>query len=246
MASVYEVYTTLKDLANKDEKGMITPQQFNAFAGYAQTKLFNELFNSVNGYKRLGIVEYSASRAVDKDKQILEDLSTFSKSATITGTQGSFPKPSDLARIISLSTAGDWFLDQTTTERIQVVYDEEKIENILTSTLSVPTEDNPVALVSTDILVFPTTIRKIKLRYYKTPEGVSPLDGSKTSSLPSFGYTVAANGSEVYDVVNSVDFEFPDHYVPALVLEIAKMIGVNLRQAELTNYGIAEQQKNNQ
>jgi len=246
MASVYEVYTTLKDLANKDEKGMITPQQFNAFAGYAQTKVFNQMFTDLNGYKRLGLVDYSAVRPADKDKQILEDLAIFSKTATITGSQGSFTKPSDLARIISLSTMGDWILDQTTSERIQLVYDEEKMENILTSTLSVPTEDNPVALVSTDIQVFPTTIRKIKLRYYKTPEGVSPLDGSKTSSLPSFGYNVAANGSEVYDVVNSVDFELPDHYVPALVLEIAKMIGVNLRQADLYNYGQAEEQKNNQ
>ena len=29
MASVYEVYNIIKDLANKDERGMITPAQFN-------------------------------------------------------------------------------------------------------------------------------------------------------------------------------------------------------------------------
>jgi hypothetical protein len=32
MASVYQVYSTLKNLANKDEKGFVTPQNFNTFA----------------------------------------------------------------------------------------------------------------------------------------------------------------------------------------------------------------------
>lgn len=245
MASVYEVYNTLKDLANKDEKGMITPQQFNAFAGLAQVKIYNNLFDELNGFKRLGLYETAEVKPADKNKKILEDLSVFSKTATISGTVGSFQKPVDLGRIISLATYGSWLLDQTTSVRIKLVYDEDKMDSILASTLSVPTDYNPVALVSSDIQVFPTSIKKIKLRYYKTPEGVSPLTGAKTPSLPSFGYTVATNGAEVYDVNTSVDFELPNHYVPQLVLEIAKMIGVNLRQADLYQYGATEQQKTN-
>jgi hypothetical protein len=108
--------------------------------------------------------------------------------------------------------------------------------------LSIPTEDNPVALVSSDILVFPTSIRKVKLRYYKQPEGVSSLDGSKTSALPRFSYTVSSSGVEVFDVTNSIDFELPDHYVPELVLEIAKMIGISIRESEVFTYAAQEQQ----
>ena len=45
MASVNEVYTTLKNLANKDERGFITPSVFNSFTSLAQNKVFNDLFN---------------------------------------------------------------------------------------------------------------------------------------------------------------------------------------------------------
>ncbi len=246
MASVYEVYNIIKDLANKDERGMISPAQFNAFAGIAQQKVYNGLFEEIQDNKRKSIRQVDAGRDKNRVKQIQEDLAHFSKSATLTSPSndlGSFTKPEDLARIISMTTSGDWFLDQTTSNRIQAVYDEEKIDMILQSTLSVPTEDNPVALVSQNIQVFPTSIRKIKVRYYKQPEGINPVTDAQTALLPKFGYTTDSNGVEVYDVNTSVDFELPSHYVPDLVLELAKLIGINLRQADIFQYGTSEDQQ---
>tara|TARA_R100000541_G_scaffold49279_1_gene56408 strand:- start:12244 stop:12990 length:747 start_codon:yes stop_codon:yes gene_type:complete len=245
MASVYEVYNIVKDLTNKDERGMITPAQFNSFASVAQTKVYNTLFAEFQDNKRFAIRQVSAGRDKNRVKQLQEDLSVFSKSLTLSSPStdlGTFTKPDDLARIISLTTKGDWFLDQTTSSRIQLVYDEEKIDMILQSSLSVPSEDNPVALVSNKIEVFPTSIRKIKIRYYKQPEGVTPA-GVKTASLPKFGYTVDSNGAEVWDSATTIDFELPEHYVADLVMEIAKMTGINMRQADVYQYAVAEQNK---
>lgn len=244
MASVFEVYSILKDLANKDARGMVTPAQFNSFAGHAQIKIYNSLFNEFQQNKRLSLRQATAGRDKNRVKQLQEDLSVFSKSVTITtdsSNVGTFDKPDDLARIISMTTFGDWFLDQTTTEPIQLIYDEEKLDMILRSDLSVPTEDNPVALVSHEIMVFPTSVRKIKLRYYKTPEGVSPTTGNRVALQPKFGYTTSTSGQEVYDVDNSVDFELPNHYVPELVLEISKMVGINLRESEVYSYAQNEE-----
>lgn len=245
MASVYEVYNIVKDLTNKDERGMITPAQFNSFASVAQTKVYNTLFAEFQDNKRFAIRQVTAGRDKNRVKQLQEDLSVFSKSATLSSPSndlGSFIKPDDLARIISLTTKGDWFLDQTTSNRIQLVYDEEKIDMILQSSLSVPTEDSPVALVSNKIEVFPTSIRKVKIRYYKQPEGVTPA-GVKTALLPKFGYTVDSNGAEVWDSATTIDFELPEHYVADLVMEIAKMTGINMRQADVYQYAVAEQNK---
>jgi len=44
MASVNRVYTALKDLVNKDQKGFVSPAVFNSFAGLAQMNIFNRLF----------------------------------------------------------------------------------------------------------------------------------------------------------------------------------------------------------
>ena len=246
MASVYEVYNIIKDLANKDERGMITPAQFNAFAGIAQQKVYNGLFQELQDNKRKSIRQVDAGRDKNRVKQIQEDLSTFSKSSTLSSPSndlGSFDKPEDLARIISMTTSGDWFLDQTTSNRIQVVYDEEKIDMLLQSSLSVPSEETPVALVARNIQVFPTSIRKIKLRYYKQPEGINPVTDAQSASLPRFGHTVDANGVEVYDVTTSIDFELPTHYVPDLVVEISKLVGINLRQADVLAYAQGEEAK---
>jgi hypothetical protein len=46
------------------------------------------------------------------------------------------------------------------------------------------------------------------------------------------------------DTATTIDFELPDHYVADLVVEIAKMIGINMRQADVYSYAQGEQQKN--
>jgi hypothetical protein len=38
-----------------------------------------------------------------------------------------------------------------------------------------------------------------------------------------------------------VDFELPDHYIPKLVMEIGKMIGINLRDEAVMAYGAQPQ-----
>ena len=58
MASVREVYNALKDIANKDERGFVTPTEFNSFAPIAQTNIFNSLFTQLvaaENLKRRGI-----------------------------------------------------------------------------------------------------------------------------------------------------------------------------------------------
>lgn len=245
MASVFEVYSTLKDLTNKDARGMITPSQFNAFAGIAQQIVFNKLFDEMRDNTRYSLRRHDRGRDKSRVKQILEDLSHFSTSQTLTAdvsNLGIFDKPANLGRIISITSFGDWVLDKTTTDEVYIVYNEEHLDRLLRSDLSSPTEENPIALVSHEIEVFPQSIRKIRLRYYKNPEGISPTTGARVALQPKFGYTISAANQEVFDVANSVDFELPDHYVPELVIEIAKMIGINLREVEVYQYAKVEQQ----
>jgi hypothetical protein len=122
------------------------------------------------------------------------------------------------------------------------VYDPIKLDYILRSELSVPTENEPIAAILDDIEVYPTTIKKIILTYYKQPQGLNPSTGAKTTSMPRFGYTVVA-GKEVYSAANSVDFELPEQYFADLVIEIAKLIGVNLRDTDVYAYAKQETQQ---
>ena len=223
------VYEAVRDLANKDQQGFVSDNEFNSFARLAQLNIFNGLFDELKDSKRLSKSGFNPNRDKDRRKRILEDLSAFSTSATITKASGVFNMTADnssvdMSRIISISTAGSILLDQSTTKPIQICYDEEKIERILISTISAPTEEFPVALISDDIHVFPTSINKIKVRYYRYPMGRSSTGATSDSAVT---YT---NGG------TSIDFELPEHYTSDLIYEIARMIGVNLRDNDVISY----------
>ena len=234
MASVNRVYSALKDLVNKDQRGFVTPAVFNSFASVAQMNIFNKLFDDAALNKRIRNAQSDAGRDKSRVKQANEDLSYFSKLSTISLTTGVGDKPSDLARVISIITT------DATAKNVEIVYDEEKIDYILRSTLSAPSTTFPVALVSSDVQVFPTSIASVKMRYYKQPEGLNVTTGARVAIQPKFGYTVVA-GKEVYSSANSVDFELPEHYFAELVVEIAKLIGVNLRDQDVYAYSVNEE-----
>jgi len=246
MASVNEVYSALKNLANKDERGFITPKVFNTFTTIAQNKIFNDLFNEMSKAKTLRMRNVDAKTHLSYTKRLEEDLAYFSKESTVSQSSGVFSKPDDLSRIISMKTAGAYVFGSSTSIPIDVIYDESKIEYILQSDLSAPSSTHPVAMVSEDIEVFPTSIKKIKVRYYKYPEGRNVSTGARSALSPRYNATNLGGVSETFDPTTSVDFELPDHYVPQLVIEIGKMIGINLRDQDVFAYTSGEEQKQKQ
>ena len=187
---------------------------------------------------RLDRAGFGQGRDMSKYKQIKEDLAVFAKSTNVTKGSGVFARPDDFARLISVSTHGGSLLGKTTRTPIQVCYDEEKIERILNSTLNAPTTSYPVALVSGDIEVFPESINKIKMRYYKIPQSRTTA-GVVDASPPAFVTLGDATGS--FSSANSKDFELPEHYTMDLVMELASLIGVNLRDTTVSNYAQVEQ-----
>lgn len=243
MASVNEVYSALKSLANKDERGFITPKVFNTFAAIAQNTIFNQLFSDMSKAQNMRMRGIDAKTYLSFSKRLQEDLSYFSKEASVSQANGVFPKPEDLSRVISMKTQGAYVFGTSTSTPIDVLYDESKIEHILQSDLSAPSQSHPVAMISNDIEVFPTSIKRIKIKYYKQPEGRNPVDDTRTALTPRYNALSLGASNEVFDPTTSVDFELPQHYVGEIILQIGKMIGVNLRDQDVFAYTSGESQK---
>jgi hypothetical protein len=51
--SVDRVYQTVLAIANKEQRGYITPQEFNLFANQAQNEIFEQYFYDLNQFRRL-------------------------------------------------------------------------------------------------------------------------------------------------------------------------------------------------
>jgi hypothetical protein len=101
-------------------------------------------------------------------------------------------------------------------------------------------------LIGEKIEVFPnvnTSVTSIVLRYYKLPQGIVPTTGAKTTSAPTYGYTSVVPGVELYSAANSVDFELPEQLFTEIVTEILTLVGVNLRDKDVYDYGSTETAK---
>lgn len=225
--SVYTAYLALKDLANKDQRGYISPDTFNSFAQPAQQMVYNNMFESVRRKKRIRQGQIDGGFHLSGVKRIKEDLSLFAKDEPITfGVGGVADKPDDLGYIIAA--------EKTDGTPIHILYDENKLRYLTRSTLAAPTATEPTVLCSNSLQIFPTTVTSMVLRYYKTPTGVD-YSGLKTASLPTYAYTTT-NNIETYDPVNSVDFELPEFYLPYLLIELGRMAGLNLRDRDVMSY----------
>ena len=94
MASVNRVYSALKDIANKDQRGFVSPAVFNSLAAVAQMNIYNRLFDEHAKVKRLRNAQLDGARDKSRFKQLNEDLAYFSKTATLSvNSDGVFVKP---------------------------------------------------------------------------------------------------------------------------------------------------------
>ena len=244
-ARVSNVFQTLKDLLNKDQKGFVTPAIFNSLAGVAQLNIYNRLFDDIKDAHRNARANFNPGRDKSLFKRIREDLSHFvKKQSLVVNLDGVFDKPADLSRIISIRTGEEVGTDgEVTRVQVELLYDEEKIDRILRSNLSSPSESFPISLISRDIEVFPSTISDIEVSYYKVPQSVYAQDGSLSPNSPAVGFFGGSTG--VVDFEECYNFELPRHYESELVVEIGEMMGVNLRDQFVVNYAATEQASNN-
>lgn len=245
MASIDKVYKTVKNLANKEQKGFITPAVFNRFAVIAQQSIYNELFTELVDAKKISRQNLDPGRDKSVRKRTLEDLSPFVTRLHnyAIKNENIFFKPDNFSRLISMSVGNSntngYNLNKT---NIEIVYDVEKMDRILGSNLSSPTKEFPVALVSDEIEVFPDTIESIDITYYRTPGGQT-FSGSYTDSDPQWVALDLGEGQnlEVMDPESTVNFMLPEHYSSELVYEIAKLIGLSINDSGMVQVASQEE-----
>lgn len=251
MISVIEVFNAVRDLANKDQKGFVSPAVFNSFAEVAQQNVFENLFGGLVDAKALRVGQRDPGAGESLYRGVEDDLSEYvqeselntSSDASVTGDSNLFSKPQDFHKLISLRVVGD---ERTP---IDLVYRPDQMSHIIASNLSAPTEAFPVALVSRNIEVFPTDVGAVIMTYYRNPASryavndgefiKGDVDGGSSPRLAASGPPTAF-GTYIPSLKDSRDFDLPEKYKGLLIAEICKMIGIRLRDTLLTQFGQTE------
>jgi hypothetical protein len=235
MVSITQVYNSVKDIVNKEQKGFITPVAFNSLANIAQIKIFNELMDEFIEGRKLTRQNLDNVNTYSYVRRKQEDLSNFIQDINVTGTDGTYPKPSNMVKLISIS---NYTIDEedVVDYDIEIVYNPELFSHIIKSNLSSPTENYKVAFIdSNSIKIRPVTDIQITIKYFMKPGSVL-YDGTYSPLNPY--YAVTTEGGIEFENSNATrNFMLPPHYAPELVAEICEMIGVRLRDRDVQSFG---------
>ena len=185
--NVNQVYKTVLLILNKEQRGYITPNEFNKIATQVQLEIFENYSEDLNQLIR---VPQTDTDYADRVSNVDEKLSIFKRfgTATYDGTTTSanpyFTLPTDLYRLGAVTFVG---LNNSSVELQRLQRND--FYNIQKSQLTASTKSFPTYLYENEKLyVRPSTIISgVNVDYLKRPDNVR------------WGYSVGSLGQYIYD-----------------------------------------------
>lgn len=213
---INNVRNTVMYLLNKENRGYITPAQFNEYAKFAQQNIFNLYFSE---YAKL-VTARNARRLGDgfgdRIMELNDRISKFTTATTLSKSGLLYPKPSNIFKTIEL---------RYNANSITPIphYKEAMLDS---SNMMAPTATYPVYTERDGgYSVKPTSITgTIELIYVKNP------------STPKWTYSLV-NSEPIFNASASDynDFELGEEEFVPLVVEIAKLAGLEIREPDVVN-----------
>ena len=222
--SINTVYQRVLAILNKEQRGYLTPQEFNYMANQAQLDIFEQYFYDLNQFSRLPGNSTEYSDMVD----ILEEkISIFQKTAQPTYSANHFVEPTDLYRLGTVIYNGS---EAEHVNKNEYLY-------ITSSPLSKPTNDFPIyTRDSSGIKIYTASELNnptgITFNYIKTPADVV------------WNFTIPS-GQNYYEYSSSgsTDFEIHASDQTEVVLKILLYAGVVIKDPSIVQAAAAQSQK---
>ncbi len=218
MVKIDTVYQTVLALANKEQRGYITPQEFNLFADHAQMSIFEQYFYDLNQFKR---VPGNQSDYADMVTILEDKISIFSTSVDY--------EPAEIGVLPEnyYRSQGSVIVDNIKAEKI--TKDE---ATAYVSPLTSPTKSRPVYYFDNNSIYFMPASKKATFSYIRKP------------NKPEWTYVVVNDKALYNPSGNAVDFELHPSEQKNLVNRILKLAGISIEDAGLVQVATQEEIKN--
>jgi|TARA_R100000479_G_C6375428_1_gene198817 hypothetical protein len=234
MINVNTVYKSVLSILNKEQRGFLTPDEFNKLAKQAQLNLLELAFAEYNKFLSMDNLGRINAGYADLPEKIKEKIEVFYATSTLSGPPYSLP--SNVFKLIDVN-----MLDKTLS--LEEV-DKNELSYILSSPLTKPSKDFPVyyktttaSTGATSIVVSPATTDTISVDYIRIP------------TEPRFGYTVNSTyGTNVYDATpynanthagttqGSTNFELHPSEETMLIMAILTQAGVVIKSTDIVSF----------
>jgi hypothetical protein len=208
------VRSTVLSVLNKENRGILTVSQFNSYAKHAQQLIFDQYFSE---YSRLSTLKNSrrlSSDQGDKLKMLRQNIDKFVKTDTKTISNTYIQKPTDLYSMLSLVYNG----------KLMEYVPKYKETYLEASNIAGPSTLYPGYCDENDYwYVKPSTLT-----------GDVSVNYIRTLADPKWTYTVVGqNPVHNPSAPDFQDFELDVDDQTSLVIEILKLSGVTIREAEV-------------
>tara|TARA_R110002020_G_scaffold469823_1_gene695151 strand:+ start:52 stop:768 length:717 start_codon:yes stop_codon:yes gene_type:complete len=228
--NVNTVYQRVLTIANKEQRGYITPQEFNILANQAQMDLFEQYFYDINQFGR---VRGHEEKHNDPVSIIKEKISLFEVYETTLGTYTSnhHVLPTDLYRLSNVKLSG-------------VVADNVNIKdfnNILDVPLLRPHANRPIYIKTNSGLKVYTNATDLSASQVTSTSTVT-CDYIKTPTDAVFGFNTVA-GKAVYNSSTSTNFDMHESEEVNLVNRVLVLAGILMKDPTLPSLAAQEEVK---
>ena len=223
---INDVRNTVLSIISKDNRGFITPLEFNQFAKQAQLEIFGQyIFNYSNAINKQN-ARMHGEGYTDIPKNMAEVIDSFSNFTSLSYNTftSRFTLPNDYFFLEKLI-----YNNNTEVEKVS----HRKILNLVNSNLTAPTAAYPVyTMDQSGIIVYPTSINtNVTSQYLRYPRD------------PQWTYLVDAFGDPFFNPSDSnyVDFELPLDDFANLVIKILEYSGISIGDKDVVAAAKAEE-----
>jgi hypothetical protein len=226
--NINTVYQRVLTIANKEQRGYITPQEFNILANQAQMDIFEQYFYDQHQFSQ---ARGSQPKQVDPTEILKDKISLFETfNAAVSHGGSAYALPGDTYRLSNVK------YDDTIADYVSI----REFEAMKGHPLLRPHNNRPVYIKTKDGVKVYTGGADNSVTQV-TGSGVT-VDYVKKPAAASWSYVVVS-GSALYDSNNSTNFELHESEEVNLVNRILVLAGVMMKDPSLYQTAATEEVK---
>jgi hypothetical protein len=234
--NINTVYQRVQSIANKEQRGYVTPLEFNRFANQAQLEIFEQYFYDLDQYLRRPGNDTRHADAVSILQEKISLFEVFGGNPITYSSDNYHILPTYLHKLSTVE-----YYISTTEESYECEYLTKKdFRLIKNSNLSLPTNTHPVYIRDRNGI----NVYKGKTTTPYWEEEISTtavkIDYIRQPAVVNWGYVLDANNDALYNSTASTNFELHASEEPNLVIKILELAGVAMKAQDV--YQIADKE----
>tara|TARA_X000001388_G_scaffold77408_1_gene78087 strand:+ start:210 stop:911 length:702 start_codon:yes stop_codon:yes gene_type:complete len=225
--SIDNVYQQVLTIANKEQRGYITPQEFNLFARKAQLEIFENYFHDL----KTAHLKPTSSEDYRDDVDIIKTrLHQHKKQSSLTHVSGNvFTLPSDVYELELIVISPNKLCDEIQLQDYYLSQGNELTKATANSPNYLRSNDNQLTFFPSSS--FSSSLVPVAL-YYKKPDN------------PNWAYVIV-NEKALYNSNLAIDFDLHESEESNLVTRILELSGITLKDQVLSETAMRDQARTN-